>query len=390
MNKLAQYPLNGRSFRLGILGGGQLGRMLCQAAIPYDVEVKVIDPEALSPASQVCHEFVHGSFQDYDSVVQFAQDLDALTVEIENVNIEALEYLADRGLKIAPSADVLRTIRDKGIQKRHYAQHDLPTMPFELFEHADEVRAAVAEGRWKFPFVLKTRTGGYDGQGVMLVRDESRLDKLFDTPVIAEQMCNIDKEIAVIIARDTLGGIVAYDPVEMVFDPEANLIDYLRYPANLSPSLSQECIALALRAAESFQIEGLLAVELFITQEKQVVINEVAPRPHNSGHQSIESSVTSQYEQHLRILLDLPLGDTTIKTPSLMLNLVGASHSDGPTRVDGMKETCALPGTKVHLYGKKHCRAGRKMGHVTIVDQDLERAAKSLEIVRDNLVIRSH
>lgn len=386
---MTSYPATGRPFRLGILGGGQLGRMLCQAAIPYDVEIHVLDPNPQCPAAEVCHKFTPGSFQDKATVIAFAQDLDALTVEIEDVSTEALKELTAQGLHVAPGPDTLETIRDKGIQKQHYADHQIPTMPFELFQDAAEVRQAIQDSRWQYPFVQKTRTGGYDGQGVTLIRSEEQLNKLFDAPSVLEQLCDIDKEIAVIVARNSQGEILTYDPVEMVFDPEANLIDYLQYPADLSPEVAESCRKIAKQTAESLKIEGLLAVELFLDQTGVVYVNEVAPRPHNSGHQSIESSVTSQYEQHLRIVLGMPLGNTEIKMPSIMLNLVGEPGADGPTMVLGMQECLQIPGVKVHLYGKVDCRANRKMGHVTIVDSDLQRASESLQEVRAKLKITS-
>lgn len=386
---MADYPTTGRPFVLGILGGGQLGRMLCQAAIPYDVEINVLDPDSSCPAAEVCHSYTQGSFRDKETVLKFAQGLDALTVEIEDVHTEALAELAAQGLHIAPGPIVLDTIRDKGIQKEHYAMQNIPTMPFELFANAQEIKEAVNAGRWDFPFVQKIRTGGYDGQGVTVVRDASELKNIFDAPSVIEQMCNIQKEIAVIVGRAESGEIKTYDPVEMVFNPEANLIDYLRYPAELESTVAEKCRAIAQKTAESFAIEGILAVELFLDQSGGIFVNEVAPRPHNSGHQSIESSVTSQYEQHLRIVLGVPLGNTDIKTPSIMLNVVGSKGSNGPTKVTGLKECLELPGVKVHLYGKTECRANRKMGHITIVDPDLKRANQSLEVVRKNLKITS-
>lgn len=386
---MSAYPATGRPFKLGILGGGQLGRMLCQAAIPYDVEINVLDPDPSCPAAEVCHQYTQGSFKDEQSVLDFAQGLDALTVEIEDVSTEALLKLSAQGIHVAPGPQTLETIRDKGIQKQHFDDHGIPTMPFENFKNAQAIQEAIQEGRWSLPVVQKIRTGGYDGQGVKVLKDASSLAQAFDAPSLLEQMCNIDKEIAVIVARNEAGEILTYDPVEMVFDPEANLIDYLLYPADIDQGTSLKCREIAQRTAESLKIEGLLAVELFLSQDGEIYVNEVAPRPHNSGHQSIESSVTSQYEQHLRIVLGMPLGNTDIKMPSIMLNLVGEPGSDGSTVVKGMSSCLAIPGVKVHLYGKVNCRAGRKMGHVTIVDSDLNQASRSLELVRQHLKIQS-
>jgi 5-(carboxyamino)imidazole ribonucleotide synthase len=379
------YPLVGRTFRLGILGGGQLGRMLVQSAIPYDVELAVLDPHKKCPASEVCHDYVEGSFANKEDVLAFAKDLDALTVEIENVSTEALEELESQGLTVHPSSRVLKTIRDKGIQKEFFYSRDIPTLSFQLVENKAELIERIDAGEFSYPFVQKARTGGYDGQGVQLIRSAEQIDKAFDCPSVIEPLCDIDKEISVIVARGVDGATVTYDPIEMVFDPDANLIDHLTYPATLSDEIAQRCIDIAESAAKALEIVGLLAVELFVEKDGTVWINEVAPRPHNSGHQTIEASATSQYEQHLRCVLELPLGNTDVKQPSMMLNLV--AEESGPTKIEGLRETMALPGVKVHLYGKHECRPNRKMGHVTVLFNDHQEALKTVQEVRSNLRI---
>jgi 5-(carboxyamino)imidazole ribonucleotide synthase len=379
------YPVVGRTFRLGILGGGQLGRMLVQAAIPYDVELVVMDPQKRCPAAEVCHDFVQGSFALKEDVLSFAKGLDAITVEIENVSIEALEELEAQGVTVHPSSAVLKTIRDKGLQKQFFQKHKIATLPFHLVANREELLSRVERGEIAVPFVQKTRTGGYDGQGVQVIFEKSHIGKAFDTPSVIEPLCDIAQEISVIVARGVDGATATYDPIEMVFDPEANLIDYLIYPAPISDHLSKQCIALAESAAEALGIVGILAVELFVEKDGTLWINEVAPRPHNSGHQTIEASMTSQYEQHLRCVLELPLGDVDIKQPSMMLNLV--ADGSGVFKIEGLREVLALPGVKVHLYGKHECRPNRKMGHVTIMHKDHIKALETVERIRSTLRI---
>lgn len=380
--------LEGRR-RLGVLGGGQLGRMLCQAASPLDIEIHILDPEPNCPAHTGSARHQVGSFKDYETVLEFGRSVDLLTVEIEDVNTDALEALESEGVAVYPQPSVLRVIQDKGIQKQHYATHHLPTMPFHLYEDANAVRAAVAQGEWKFPFVQKSRRAGYDGQGVRVLRSADDLDSLIDAPCLIEDACDIEMEIAVIVARNPSGQIQAFEPIGMVFDPKANLIDHLCYPAEIHAYLEDQACELARKTIESFGLYGLLAVEMFLAKDGKLYINEVAPRPHNSGHQTIESCETSQYEQHLRSVFDLPLGSTRLKKPSVMLNLLGAEGFSGPVLYQGLPEALATEGVKIHLYGKSETRPWRKMGHVTVLGDSTEVALQKAEKVRKLLRVES-
>lgn len=380
--------LDGRR-RLGVLGGGQLGRMLCQAASPLDIEIHILDPEPLCPAHHGAARHQVGSFKDYDAVLEFGRSVDLLTVEIEDVNTEALVQLEKEGIPVFPQPSVLKVIQDKGLQKEHYAKHDLPTMPFKLYQNADEVRAAYAAGDWKLPFVQKSRRAGYDGQGVRVVREEADLEQLIDAPCLIEEACDIHIEIAVIVARNQKKQVENFEPIGMVFDPVANLIDHLCYPAHIQGYLEEQACELARKTIETFGMYGLLAVEMFLDKEGRLFINEVAPRPHNSGHQTIESCETSQYEQHLRSVFNLPLGSTKLKKPSVMLNLLGAEGFSGPVYYNGLEEALATEGVKVHLYGKAETRPWRKMGHVTVLGDSLASALVKAQAVKSSLKVES-
>ena len=364
------------NFRLGILGGGQLGKMLCQAASTWDIATWVLDPDPEAAAAEVCTRFFNGSFRDFDTVLDFGRQVDLLTIEIEGVNIEAVEQLEKEGMTIYPEPRCLRIIRDKGLQKLFYTDHHLPTAAFQLFENAAQVRAAIEAGKLKLPFVQKTRLAGYDGQGVLVVKSEQYLDKLFDAPSLAEDFVEDVLEIAVIVSRNKSGELAVYPAVEMIFNPVANLVEYLLSPARISQQLADEASRIAIETANALNITGLLAVEMFVDKQGHLLINEVAPRPHNSGHHTIESAITSQYEQHLRAILGYHPGSTRITSPAVMVNILGQPGFSGPAVYEGLNEVLAVEGVKLHIYGKKATRPYRKMGHATIVDPD---AAKALE-----------
>jgi 5-(carboxyamino)imidazole ribonucleotide synthase len=360
------------SFRLGILGGGQLGRMFIQEAVNYDVRVSVLDPWADAPCASLAHTFVQGNFADYDDVYAFGKTVDLLTIEIEHVNVEALERLRDEGLTICPDPDVLRIIRDKGLQKQFYHQKGIPTAPFHLVENKAEAATFLAE----FPFMQKLRKGGYDGKGVTPLRTADDLANAFDAPSVLEKMVPFEKELAVIVARNAAGEINTFPLVEMVFNPEANLVEMLSCPAHVSPRTATEADRIAREIAEHLALTGILAVELFMLSDGSLLVNEIAPRPHNSGHQTIEGNVTSQYEQHLRAILNLPLGDPSLIAPSVMVNVLGEKGHSGPVKYFGIEEVMKWPGVYVHLYGKTETRSFRKMGHVTVVNDDLAEAQR--------------
>lgn len=355
---------------LGVLGAGQLGKMLAQAASPWDVRLHMLDPTPAAPASTLCHRFVQGDFRDEEMVVAFGRDCDVLSIEIEQVSVAGLERLAAEGKTVCPQPAALRVIQDKGLQKQFFERNGIPSAPYRLFDGPAEAKAAVTT----FPAVWKKRTEGYDGRGVKVLRNPESLGQLPPGGCLVEEAVDIDKELAVIAARSASGEVATYDPVEMSFHPEANLVEFLAAPARIPPETAEAARDLARVVIEAFELVGLLAVEMFLDTRGNLLVNEVAPRPHNSGHHTIEACDTSQYQQHLRAILDLPLGDTTLRRPAVMINLLGAEGHSGPARYAGVDAVLETPGAFLHLYGKRETRPHRKMGHVTVLDESLERA----------------
>lgn len=352
--------------KVGIIGGGQLGRMLCLAAAPLGLETFILDVSAEFPAARLSDHFVLGNFKNEDDVYNFGKKVDILTIEIEHVNINALRRLEQEGVVVHPSAAALAIIQDKGLQKAFYVQHQLPTANFWLFTDAAAVRQAVAENRLTLPFVQKTRTLGYDGQGVCIIRTQNDLHvKLMDAACVVEQLVEVEKELAIIVARSTTGEVVCYPAVEMLFEPEANLVELLVCPADITPKLEEQARLLAERTIAAFDLCGLLAVEMFLTKDGHLLINEVAPRPHNSGHHTIEACHTSQFEQHLRAILGWHLGDVKLRQAAAMLNLLGAKGYEGEAVYEGVEACFAMEAAHIHIYGKKNTKPLRKMGHIT-------------------------
>lgn len=368
--------------KIGILGGGQLGRMLIQSGIDFNIHFSVLDPDASAPCASIS-SFTHGKLIDYQTVVNFGKACDLITIEIENVNVEALKELVRKGKKVFPQPEVIELIQDKRTQKEFYKRHQIPTAEFILTKNKQEVIA----NRSFLPAVNKLGKEGYDGRGVQLLRSEADLEKAFDAPGLLEKLIDFEKEIAVIVARNESGEIISYPAVEMVFHPTANLVEYLFSPAEISSAIAKEADAIAKSVIEKMNMVGLLAVEMFVTKEGKVLVNEVAPRPHNSGHQTIEANITSQYEQHLRAILNLPLGNTATVLPSAMVNLLGEEGFSGDAQYQGLEEVLRLAGTHIHLYGKKITKPFRKMGHVTIVDADLESLRKKANFVKQTLKV---
>lgn len=360
--------------KVGILGGGQLGKMLCQEASKLGVRLHILEKDDSFPAAGVCPDFTYGDFKNYDDVLAFGRKMNIVTVEIEAVNTEALYQLEKEGKEVYPQPHILELIKDKGTQKSWYADHNLPTSPFELLADANAVRQAVTDGRWSIPFVQKTRKDGYDGQGVKVVRSESDLDSLLDAPCLLESLADIDKEIAVIVARSVSGEVKSFPVVEMEFHPTANLVEFLFSPSNITEEQKEEAKTIAESIATKMEIVGLLAVELFLNKDGSIWINEVAPRPHNSGHQTIEGNITSQYGQHLRAIMDLPLGNTAERGASVMVNILGEDNYKGPVHYEGLSDCLKISGANIHLYGKADTKPFRKMGHATIVDENLDNA----------------
>jgi phosphoribosylaminoimidazole carboxylase, ATPase subunit len=376
-------------FTLGILGGGQLGKMLLTETLKYDIRTIVLDPSAEAPARFGCHTFFQGDLMDYDTVYQFGKQADLITFEIENVNVDALERLESEGIKVYPTPKSLRIIQDKGAQKAFYKAHGIPTAPFEPFPSPALLATAVAEGRWTYPFVWKSTRFGYDGNGVKIVRNPQDLHALPEGPCIAELCADIDKELAVIVARSPKGEVATYPVVEMEFHPEANQVEYVLCPARIAETISDQARKIALQVAEAFGSIGLLAVELFLTKEGEIWVNEVAPRPHNSGHYSIEASYTSQFEQHLRAILNLPLGSTESKVAGVMVNLVGAEGYAGDVIYEHIEDVLSLQGVTPHIYGKRQTRPFRKMGHITITHPDIEQARSLAQKVKETIKVIS-
>jgi len=376
-------------FTLGILGGGQLGKMLLTETLKYDIRTIVLDPSAEAPARFGCHTFFQGDLMDYDTVYQFGKQADLVTFEIENVNVDALERLESEGIKVYPTPKSLRIIQDKGAQKAFYKAHGIPTAPFEPFPSPALLATAVAEGRWTYPFVWKSTRFGYDGNGVKIVRNPQDLHALPEGPCIAELCADIDKELAVIVARSPKGEVATYPVVEMEFHPEANQVEYVLCPARIAETISDQARKIALQVAEAFGSIGLLAVELFLTKEGEIWVNEVAPRPHNSGHYSIEASYTSQFEQHLRAILNLPLGSTESKVAGVMVNLVGAEGYAGDVIYEHIEDVLSLQGVTPHIYGKRQTRPFRKMGHITITHPNIEQARSLAQKVKETIKVIS-
>ena len=376
-------------FKLGILGGGQLGKMILYNTRKYDIHTCIIDPSKDAPARLACDEFFVGDLLDYDTVIDFGKKVDVLTIEIENVNVEALETLEKQGIKVYPLSKTLRTIQNKATQKLFYRDHNIPTADFSRFAHTSEIEDAVENGGLKYPFVWKSARFGYDGQGVKVVRRYTDLVDLPNVECIAEHLIPFKNELAVIVARNTKGHLKTYPVVEMEFHPEANQVEYVICPARIPNDIAKKAELVALKTAAAFEHVGLLAVEMFQTEDDQILVNEVAPRPHNSGHYSIEASYTDQFEQHLRCILGLPLGNTESKVAGVMVNLVGSEGYTGNVLYRNIEEIMAMDGVTPHIYGKKQTRPFRKMGHVTIVNKDVDKAREIAENVKRTIEVIS-
>ena len=377
-------------FTLGILGGGQLGKMLLYETRNLDIKTNVIDPSKEAPCKIACDHFEIGDLMDFDTVYNFGKKVDVLTFEIELVNIEALEKLENEGIIVYPSSKTLRNINDKITQKQFYQTHQIPTSPFQVFNSKKDLLQAISNQDLSFPFVWKQSKGGYDGMGVSIIRKKEDLDKLRNVPCIAEQLITFKNELAVIVTRNPKGEIKTYPVVEMEFHPEANQVEYVICPARIDNKVAEKARAIAVKVSKAFEHVGLLAVELFQTEDDEIMVNEVAPRPHNSGHYSIEGSVTNQFEQHLRAILNLPLGETNSKIAAIMVNLVGEEGYTGNVQYKNMENILNLEGVSPHIYGKKQTRPFRKMGHVTIVNKDIDKAHKIAEIVKETIKVISN
>jgi len=374
---------------LGILGGGQLGKMLLYTTRQWDVTTHVLDPNPSAPARLACNLFVKGDLMDFDTVYAFGKQVDVLTIEIENVNVEALKKLEQEGVQIYPQPHVLEIIQNKCRQKKFYEHHQIPTASFSEFENLEQLNEAVAKGQLSFPFVWKSAAMGYDGYGVSIVRSNADIAALKAGPCMAEEFVPFDKELAVIVCRNPSGEIATYPVVEMEFHPTANQVEYVLCPARIDSILATKARKIAMQVSAAYGHVGLLAVELFLTQDGEILVNEVAPRPHNSGHYTLEASYTSQFEQHLRALLNLPMGQTDSMVSAVMVNLVGKTGHQGNVFYKNIDQILTLEGVSPHIYGKKETRPFRKMGHVTIVHPKIETARSIAEQVKETVEVIS-
>ena len=358
------------STKLGILGGGQLGRMLIQEAVNFNIHISVLDPSVNAPCADLANNFVVGNFNDYQTVLDFGKTVDVITIEIEHVNIEALEELERLGKKVFPTPQALRTIQDKGLQKQFYKANNIPTAPFHLIDNAEDALLFKEKG----PFMQKLRKGGYDGKGVTPLRTEAEFNGAFNAPSVLEEFVPFVKELAVIVARNESGEIATFPLVEMEFNPEANLVEFIFSPAHVSNDIESNAKNIASEIANKLQHVGLLAIELFLTADGNLLVNEIAPRPHNSGHHTIEACFVSQYGMHLRAILNMPLGSTGLRTPAVMINLLGEKGFEGKARYENIEEVLHTEGAYIHLYGKEDTKPFRKMGHITVCNSNLEDA----------------
>ncbi|HMC01852.1 MAG TPA: 5-(carboxyamino)imidazole ribonucleotide synthase [Flavobacteriaceae bacterium] len=377
------------NFKLGILGGGQLGKMLLYNTRKFDIYTCVLDPSDEAPCKIACNEFYQGNLMDYETVYNFGKQVDVLTIEIENVNVDALETLERKGIKVFPSSKTLRIIQNKSTQKLFYRDNDIPTANFTRFAYVSEIKEAVNHGGLNLPFVWKTAQFGYDGYGVKVIRTLDDLIGLPNVECIAEELVLFKNELSVIVARNLDGAVKSYPVVEMEFHPEANQVEYVICPARIDESVTKKAQDIALKVSNAFKHVGLLAVEMFLTKDDKILVNEVAPRPHNSGHHTIESSYTSQFEQHLRAILNLPLGRTDNKVAGIMVNLVGAENYTGKVVYQNIKDIMKMEGVTPHIYGKKETRPFRKMGHVTIVNENINEARQIAEKVKNTIKVIS-
>jgi len=375
--------------RFGILGGGQLGKMLCQAASSWHVDTFLMESTIKCPAAFIPHHFVEGDITKMEDVVDFGKHLDFLTIEIENVSIEGLKALEEKGVNVYPTAKTLNLIKDKAIQNDFYEEQEIASPPYKKYEDIASIREAISNAEIAFPFVQKLRTDGYDGRGVQIIRSKEDLNKLLTGKSIVEEAIDIKKELAMVVARSKKGEIKTYDPVEMVFHPEANLVEFLQSPAEISQSITKEMVSISEKIISALGHSGILAIEFFLDNEEKLWVNEMAPRPHNSGHHTIEACSCSQYEQLIRAILNLPLGDTELNKAAVMINLLGEEGYQGVPVIEGLEEVMQTPGAHLHWYGKKQTRPHRKMGHITCTADKLEEARKKANRLRQIVKVKS-
>jgi 5-(carboxyamino)imidazole ribonucleotide synthase len=376
-------------FKLGILGGGQLGKMLLAETRKFDIQTYILDPSSEAPSQFGATKFYRGNLMDFETVYQFGKLVNLLTIEIENVNLDALDKLEEEGLPVYPSPKTLRLIQNKGFQKDFYVKNSIPTSKHFRFVDINDLKKSLEKDALNFPFVWKSAQFGYDGNGVKIARSTLDLINLPEVECIAEEMIAFKNELSVIVVRNVSGEVKNYPVVEMEFHPEANQVEYVICPARISKKVAEKAQEVALKVSEAFNHIGLLAVEMFLTQDDEILVNEVAPRPHNSGHHTIEASYTSQFENHIRAILNLPLGNTDSKVAGIMVNLVGEEGFSGQVIYENIEKIMAINGVTPHIYGKRETRPFRKMGHVTIVNKDMKEARKIAEEVKNSIRVIS-
>lgn len=376
-------------FKLGILGGGQLGKMLLRECAKFDIYTIVLDPNKDAPCSKIASEFFVGDLMDYNTVLRFGEKADIITIEIENVNADALRELESLGKKVYPSSENIKTIQNKGFQKQFYKENNLPTSDFNIYSSKDLIEKDVLTDKLNYPFVWKSAQFGYDGKGVKIVENGNQLKELPNLECIVEEKIKIKKELSVIVARNESNEASNFPIVEMDFNDQSNLVERVICPANIPALIEENAIKIAINLSRSLNNVGLLAIEMFLTNDNRILINEIAPRPHNSGHHTIECCQTSQFEQHIRSILNLPLGDTSIKIPGIMLNLVGENKIEGDVVYENINEVMKLPGVTPHIYGKRKSRLNRKMGHITIVNKNINDAIEMSKKVKEIIKVTS-
>ena len=377
----------GKNKTLGILGGGQLGKMVLDVSNRWGLKVYVLDSNIECPSSKLCSKFFVGDLMDFDTVVQFGQNVDLITIEIENVNVEALKFLESKGKKVFPQPRVIEIIQDKSKQKEFYINNGIPTSSFRSCNGIEELKDLISKGEISYPFIWKASKMGYDGYGVNKISDNKSLEKLSDCHCIVEELISIEKELSVMVGLRESGEILNYPVVEMEFNKDSNQVEYILSPAQISQELKIKAEKLACIIAEKFKICGIIAVEMFLTNQDEILVNEVAPRPHNSYHFSIEGSYTSQFEQFLRAILDLPLGSTKILQNSVMVNLVGDKNSKGIVEYKNFDQIIGIEGVNPHIYGKLETKPNRKMGHITIINEDIEIAKSIAKEIKETIII---
>jgi 5-(carboxyamino)imidazole ribonucleotide synthase len=374
-----------RNLKIGFIKGGQLGKMLLQAAPSFDVQSFVMDDDVNCPCRHLCYEFTQGDAMNFDDVYAFGKKVDVLTFEYEHIHVEALKKLKAEGLSIYPDPDIIELVQDKGRQKEFYRSHGIPTADFQIVPNRMALKACTEF----FPAVQKTCKAGYDGKGIYKLKNEGDIPDAFNEPSVLEKHIDFDKELAIVVARNINGEIAVYRPVEMVFHPLKNLVELLRSPADIPPAVEKKATTIAISLLRELNLVGVLAVEMFLTRDGQILVNEIAPRVHNSGHHTIEGALTSQFEQHLRAVMGLPLGSTDITLPSVMVNLLGDENFEGRAVYQGVEQALALGGVYIHLYGKSITKPFRKMGHATIVDQDINKALERAHRVKELIKIKA-